>query len=183
MKIDKNLKRKYQLQDYDPAWIQKFEEIKRFLVSVFGDEAVRIEHVGSTSVPNMKAKPVIDVVLVVERIKPFLEQREQMTGAGYEWAENYIAPNTQLFFKTADDGSKTENIHVCEAGSWKERQFIVMRDFFRAFPKKAQDYAELKERNADLYPDDYPAYRAAKAPFLAKIEQEAYEWQAMLERK
>ncbi len=76
----------------------------------------------------------------------------------------------------AEDGSKTENIHICEIGSPKEKQFLVMRDFFRTFPEKAKEYADLKEKNFALNPDDYPAYREAKAPFLAKMEQEAYAW-------
>jgi GrpB-like predicted nucleotidyltransferase (UPF0157 family) len=176
MTLDKNIKRKYYLQNYDPNWVKKFDSIKLFLQSVFGDKALKIEHVGSTSIPNMKAKPIIDILVVVEKMEEFLEQREKMISAGYEWGENYIAPNTQLFFKMAQDGSKTENIHICEIGAPKEKQFLVMRDFFRSFPEKAKEYSDLKEKNFALNPDDYPAYREAKAPFLAKMEQEAYEW-------
>ncbi len=176
MTLDKNVKRKYYLQNYDPNWVKKFDEIKLLLQSVFGNKALKIEHVGSTSIPGMKAKPIIDVLVVVEKMEEFLEQREKMISFGYEWGENYIAPNTQLFFKMADDGSKTENIHICESGEPKEKQFLVMRDFFRTFPEKAKEYSDLKEKNQALHPDDYPAYREAKAPFLQSIEQEAYEW-------
>lgn len=176
MTLDKNVKRKYFLQNYDPNWVKKFDEIKLLLQSMFDSNALKIEHVGSTSIPGMKAKPIIDVLVVVEKMEEFLEQREKMISLGYEWGENYIAPNTQLFFKIADDGSKTENIHICESGEPKEKQFLVMRDFFRTFPEKAKEYSYLKEKNQALYPDDYPAYREAKAPFLQRIEQEAYEW-------
>lgn len=176
MTLDKNIKRKYSLNDYDPNWVTKFDEIKAFLKSVFGDEALKIEHVGSTSIPGMKAKPIIDALVVVENMEDFAEQKEKMTAAGYEWGENYIAPNTLIFYKIAGDGSKTENIHICEKGSTKEKQFLVMRDFFRTFPEKAKEYSDLKEKNHALHPDDYPAYRAAKAPFLQRIEQEAYNW-------
>ncbi len=84
MTLDKNIKRKYYLQNYDPNWIKKFDEIKLFLQSVFGDKALKIEHVGSTSIPNMKAKPIIDILVVVEKMEEFLEQREKMISAGYE---------------------------------------------------------------------------------------------------
>lgn len=124
----------------------------------------------------MKAKPIIDVLVVVEKIEEFLAEREKMISAGYEWGGNYFGPNTQLFFKMAEDGSKTENIHVCDSDSPKAKQFLVMRDFFRTFPEKAKEYADLKEKNFSLYPDDYPAYREAKAPFLDRVEQEAYTW-------
>lgn len=176
MTLDKNIKRKYFLQSYDPNWMKKFDEIKLLLQSVFDIKALKIEHVGSTSIPGMKAKPIIDVLVVVEKMEEFLEQRQKMLSFGYEWGENYIAPNTQLFFKMADDGSKTENIHICESGEPKEKQFLVMRDFFRTFPEKAKEYSDLKEKNQTLHPDDYPAYREAKAPFLQKMEQEAYVW-------
>jgi GrpB-like predicted nucleotidyltransferase (UPF0157 family) len=176
MGLDKNLKRKYSLQEYSPNWIKRFEEIKLFLQSVFRDKALKIEHVGSTSIPGMKAKPIIDVLVVVEKMEEFLLEREKMLSVGYEWGENYIAPNTQLFFKMAEDGSKTENIHICEVDSPKEKQFLIMRDFFRNFPEKAKEYSDLKEKNFSLHPDDYPAYREAKAPFLHRMEQEAHKW-------
>lgn len=176
MSLDKNLKRPYQLVDYDPAWVERFDEIRRFLESVFGGKTLRIEHCGSTSIPGMKAKPVIDVLVTVDRMEPFVEERKKMATAGYEWAENYIAPNSQIFFKVQADGSKSENIHLCETGSAKGRQFLVMRDFLRTFPEKARAYCALKETCFAQHPDDYPAYRAAKAPFLVRLEREAYAW-------
>ena len=63
MKVDKNQDRTYSVEPYNPEWITKFEATKRFLESVFGEQAIMIEHVGSTAIPNMKAKPVIDVLL------------------------------------------------------------------------------------------------------------------------
>ncbi len=176
MTPDKNIKRKYLLQNYDQNWTKKFDEIKLFLQSVFQDKALKIEHVGSTSIPNMKAKPIIDVLIVIEKMEDFSEEKQKMVSAGYEWGENYIAPNTLIFYKMSDDGSKTENIHICESGSPKEKQFLIMRNFFRTFPDKAKKYGDLKEKNFVLHPDDYPAYREAKTPFLQKMEQEAYKW-------
>lgn len=177
-KLDKNIKRKYAFSDYDPDWKNQFSDIQKFLFSVFGNKALAIEHVGSTSIEGMKAKPLIDVLVVVEKLEQFQEQKDSMTEAGYEWGENYIAPNTLLFFRLGSEGEKLENIHICEKGSAKERQFVVMRDFLRAHPKKVKEYSDLKEANALLYPNDYPAYRTAKAPFLQELEQEAYEWKA-----
>ncbi len=99
-----------------------------------------------------------------------------MVKDGYEWGENYIEPNTLIFFKLGPDGEKLENIHVCEEDSAKVRQFIVTRDYLRNHPGRAKEYSELKEKNVLLYPDDYPAYRAAKDPFLKQLEKDAYEW-------
>ncbi len=174
--LNKNIKRKYSISEYDPNWTKQFNSIKDFLSEVFGSKAIRIEHVGSTSIPGMKAKPLIDVLVVVEKMEDFPEQKNKMILAGYEWGENYIAPNTLIFFKFGHDGEKLENIHVCEHDAPKAKQFLVMRDFFRAFPEKAKAYSELKEVNAQKYPTDYPSYRAAKKPFLDEVEKEAYKW-------
>ena len=174
--LDKNIKRKYTISDYNPEWIHQFEVIKEKLQKIFGDKAVQIEHIGSTSITGMKAKPTIDVLLVVEKIQDLEKEKEEMVRSGYDWGENYIAPNTLIFFLVGPDGEKLENIHVCEIGAPRIKQFLVKRDFFKTFPNKAKEYSDLKEKNFKLYPDDYPAYREAKAPFLEKIEQEAYVW-------
>ena len=95
--LDKNIKRKYSLSEYDPNWVNKFNSIKVFLSDVFKNKALKIEHIGSTSIPGMRAKPLIDIVLVVSKMEDFNTEKEQMIKAGYEWGENYIAPNTLLF--------------------------------------------------------------------------------------
>lgn len=174
---DKNIQRKYSISEYNQNWVNKFDSIKKFVLKVFGDKALQIEHVGSTSIPGMKAKPIIDILIIVKDVKDLSLETVKMIDAGYEWGENYIASDTLLFFKTGPASDKLENIHVCQINAPQARQFLVMRDFFRKFPKKAEQYANLKEANFLKYPDDYPAYRAAKASFLAQMEKEAYEWE------
>ena len=176
MILDKTLKRKYFLKDYEPEWPRKFGEIKVLLQTVFKEKALRIAHVGSTAVVGMRAKPVIDVLVVVDKIEDFSKEKEQLMLAGYVWGENYVAPDTLIFYKEENDGSKTANIHVCERGSPIERLYFALRVFFRAFPEKAKEYSDLKAVNFALYPDDYPAYREAKSAFLLRIMQEAYDW-------
>jgi GrpB-like predicted nucleotidyltransferase (UPF0157 family) len=134
-------KRTYSISDYDPNWITKFESIKDFISQVFAHKALQIEHVGSTSIQGMKAKPLIDVLVIVEDINDMFQETRTMIDAGYEWSENHIAPNTLLFYKTDTHGEKSENIHVCEAHSSKAHQLILMRDFLRTFPEKAKEYA------------------------------------------
>jgi GrpB-like predicted nucleotidyltransferase (UPF0157 family) len=174
--LDKNLKRKYSVSEYDPSWVGKFESIKEFASGIFRDKALCIEHIGSTSIPGIKAKPLIDVLVIVKDIKDLRQETSKMVEVGYEWGENYVAPNTLIFFKLGADGEKVENIHVCEEGAPKAKLFLLMRDFLRAFPDKAKEYSDLKEINFHKYPDDYPAYRAAKKVFLDEIEKKAYEW-------
>lgn len=172
----KNIKRKYTISNYDPNWVNKFISIRETLIETFGKKALKIEHVGSTSIPGMKAKPVIDVLIIVEKMEDFSQEKSKMVDSGYEWGENYIAPDTLIFFKLGPDGEKLENIHVCKEDAPKVKQFLIKRDFFRTFPEKAKAYSDLKESIFQKYPKDYPAYRAAKEPFLYEIEKEAYEW-------
>ncbi len=166
----------YSFSDYDPNWKKEFTKIKEFLQIIFKEKALAIEHVGSTSVEGMKAKPLIDILVEVKKIASFLEEKELMKENGYEYKENYIAPNTMLFYKNNNEGEKIENIHVCEIGSPKSRQFIAMRDYLRSHPNIIKEYSDLKQNNYNLYPNNYIEYRSAKALFLQKLEREAYLW-------
>lgn len=148
--LDKNLKRKYSFSEYDPRWKLQFLSIKDFLQNVFNDKAISIEHIGSTSVEGMKAKPLIDILITVGEMEEFKEQKNKMLEAGYEWGENYIAPNSLIFFKVGSDGEKLENIHVCTKRSPKARQFLVMRDYLRTHPQKVIEYSVKREERFSL---------------------------------
>jgi GrpB-like predicted nucleotidyltransferase (UPF0157 family) len=176
MTPDKNQKRKYSIENYDPSWILKFEEIKKMLDTVFGNKALSINHVGSTSIPGMKAKPLIDVLIIVEKKENFEKEKQEMIAKGYEWGENYIGPDTLIFYKTDGGDAKLENIHVCIKDSPKAKQFVIMRDYFRAHPEQAKAYTDLKLELVKKFPDDYPSYRKGKTGFLDEMEVLAYEW-------
>ncbi len=94
MNPDKLQKRKYLIENYNPSWVTQFETIKKNLDHVFGKKALAREHIGSTSIPGMKAKPLIDVLVTVGTYEPFLLEKEKMVKFGYEWGENYIAPES-----------------------------------------------------------------------------------------
>lgn len=166
----------YTIEPYHPEWVKKFQSIKAVLEGVFADRAVAIEHVGSTSVPGMKAKPIIDVLVVVKDIAVLDSEKSVMKSKGYLVEENYVAPNTLLFRWVDGEGNKLENIHVCENGAPMEKQFLAMRDYLRAFPEEAKSYVQLKDELVKTFPNDYESYRAAKDPFLKLLEQRAYNW-------
>ncbi len=178
MENRKLIKRPYSLSDYDFAWTEQFKKISGQLKEIFGSEVIAIEHVGSTSVPGMKAKPVIDVLVVVENIRTGLQKESSMTALGYKYEENYIAPNTVMFYKEGLDKSKIENIHVCENGSPKHKQFVVMRDYLISHPLEAKKYEDLKTQLSQEFPGDYIAYREGKQVFLEEMEKRAYEWES-----
>lgn len=174
--LDPNVKRPYAIMDYDPEWPVKAELIKSVLAGIFKEKALSIEHVGSTSIPGMKAKPIIDTLIVVHRMERFDTEKRLMEALGYKWGDNYIAPGTIVFYKETADGGKSENVHVCELDSPKAKQFIIMRDYFRTHPEQALEYSDLKVALKQEHPNDYPAYRLGKKAFLDEAEQWAHEW-------
>ncbi len=176
MNPDKSRKRKYLIESYNPAWMTQFETIKKNLKQVFGEKALAIKHIGSTSIPGMKAKPLIDVLVTIATYEPFLLEKEMMVKLGYEWGENYIAPDSFIFYKTIDSDQKIENIHVCIENSPKAIQFITTRDYLRTHPERALLYSNLKDALHKEFPDDYPAYRKGKQEFIDESERLTQEW-------
>ncbi len=174
--LDSNVKRPYAIMDYDPEWPVKAELIKGVLTGIFKEKALSIEHVGSTAIPGMKGKPIVDTLIVVQRMERFDTEKRLMESLGYKWGDNQIAPGTIVFYKETADGGKSENVHVCELDSPKAKQFIVMRNYFRAHPEQALEYSDLKVALKQEHPHDYPAYRLGKKAFLDQAEQWAHEW-------
>lgn len=176
MHPDAMKKRPYSIQEYNPEWVSKFELIKKFLQEVFEEKAIQIEHIGSTSIPGMKAKPVIDIAVLVNDIEPFTNERKLMEEAGYKTIDNYIGPNTLIFYKEDKDQRKTENIHIWPKNHPKADRTILMRDYFRTHPEQAKRYQELKEKLTEQFPDDYPSYREGKDAFLEEMAQLSNKW-------
>ncbi len=165
----------YTILKYDPNWINLFNELKEKLSRIFAGKFTRIEHVGSTSIPGMNAKPLIDALIVVDSMDNLVEQRKMMVEEGYEYRENYVAPNTILFYKT-EKGEKVENIHVCTSVNDLFSQLIFMRDYLREHPEKAKEYSDLKLQLKEKYPDSYEAYKDGKRSLLDEIKRLAYGW-------
>ncbi len=176
--LDRMQKRPYSLEDSSDFWANKFKEVKKILYLVFGEKALSIDHVGSTSL-GIKAKPLLDILVVVKNINDIFEEKEKMKEFGYLWEDDYIAPDTVLIYKLEGEGQKErkiENIHVVPPGHFKIDFFILKRDYFRSHPEKLKEYEDLKVKLNKDFPDDYPSYRAGKDQFLKDIQKLAEEW-------
>lgn len=165
----------YSISKYDPNWINMFYELKVKLSGIFVGKFSRIEHVGSTSIPGMNAKPLIDVLIIVDSINDLGNEVEKMKKDGYEFKTNYVGPNSIMFYKT-EGLEKTENIHVCESNNDLVDHFIKMRDYLRAHPERAKEYSDLKLALKTKCPDSYEAYKDGKNALLQAIKKEAYGW-------
>ena len=170
----KGRSRAFEIVDYDPAWPAMFEQEAAAILTALGAVAARVEHVGSTAVPGLAAKPTIDIQISVERNVP----RERFVAAletlGYLFVADPTDPD-HAYFKKEVHGVRTHQIHVCPEGSAWERRHLAFRDHLRTHPKDSVRYAELKRRLAERHPNDIMAYVEAKTPFIMEIEAQVLD--------
>ena len=131
---------------------------------------VRIEHVGSTAVPGLAAKPVFDVQLSVASLEPLELYAEPLAALGYEYRSDE-EPQHRFFALTAHSGERLVNLHVCRAGSEWERRHLAFRDALRADPDLRARYEAEKRRVAAIHADDSLAYADAKTPWIRAEER------------
>jgi GrpB-like predicted nucleotidyltransferase (UPF0157 family) len=151
-----------------------FEREAAMIRDALGPVAVRIEHVGSTAVPGLAAKPVIDIQVSVERMVPRERFVVPLETLGYE----FVADPTDAeheYFKKDVGGVRTHHIHVCPMGSEWERRHLAFRDHLRTHPEDSARYGQLKRRLAEQHPNDVMAYVEAKSPFVSEVEARALD--------
>jgi GrpB-like predicted nucleotidyltransferase (UPF0157 family) len=170
---------------YRPAWRDEFLVIGRTLRRALGDLALRIDHIGSTSVPGLAAKDIIDVQITVARLEPAVERA--LTAAGYQrrigFTQDHIPPGGTIsdadwvkwLFKPPA-AQRLANIHVRLAGRPNQRYALLFRDYLRAHPAAAQAYAQVKDALANNHANDVDAYYAVKDPVCDIIIAGAEEW-------
>jgi|SRR5207302_8344827 len=160
------------IRDYDPRWRQIFAEEDRRLRAALGALATTVEHVGSTAVPGLAGKPIIDVLVGVRSLD---EARAQaivpLEALGYEYISEYERwlPDEMLFRRRDASGRWTHHVHLTEPSSERWDEFILIRDYLRAHEAIAKEYGELKRTLAARLGDDIAGFRTAKAPFLRAI--------------
>jgi gamma-glutamyl-gamma-aminobutyrate hydrolase PuuD/GrpB-like predicted nucleotidyltransferase (UPF0157 family) len=162
--------RAYALVEPDPSWPAAFDaEARRIVAALPPDLVVRIEHVGSTSVPGLAAKPTIDIQLSVASMTPRAAYVEPLTGLGYRWS---LDPwdDEHEYFAQDEGGGRPHQIHVCPAGSGWERRHIAFRDALRADPTLASEYERLKRDLAAAHPRDVMSYVDGKTSFIRAVE-------------
>lgn len=157
---------------YDEAWAQRFQEICAELQAVLGDTALRIEHVGSTSVPGLSAKPIIDIDVVIEGYDKLSDAVEKLATIGYQHEGNLGIPGREAFGYEGKEHLMRHHLYVCPQDSPELRRHLAFRDHLRANPEAVREYSRVKEEGAALYPYDIDGYIAHKAPLIARIYKE-----------
>jgi GrpB-like predicted nucleotidyltransferase (UPF0157 family)/RimJ/RimL family protein N-acetyltransferase len=161
---------------YDPQWVPIFTAEAKTLRSLFAAEVVAVHHIGSTSIPGLKAKPIIDILLEVRDIEQVDAFNEPMRQLGYEPRGEFGLPRRRYFPKTGH-GNRTHQVHVWQSGDIEIKRHLAFRDFMIAHKEKAQEYGRLKEDLVAQFTGDREAYMDGKHDFCQHMERQALAWQ------
>ena len=159
---------------YDPGWPAKYEAEAMRIREALGPTALRIDHIGSTSVPGLGAKPVIDIQVSVAEIGSKQLYRDAIEGLGYEYRPDH-ADEDHEYFQREEGGVRAYQIHVVRAGSDWERRHLLFRDYLRAHPDEAARYETVKRACARRHPMDILAYIDAKGEWIVPVERRLLE--------
>jgi GrpB-like predicted nucleotidyltransferase (UPF0157 family) len=153
--------------DYDPKWPVVFEELRARTWPAVQDVALSIEHVGSTSVPGLAAKPIIDISIVVPSRDVLPAAIRRLTSLGYVHQGELGVEGREAFKAPAD--LPVHNMYVCPAGSLGLINQIAVRDHLRRHPESAAAYARLKKALAEKFPADIDSYVEGKTDLVLEI--------------
>jgi GrpB-like predicted nucleotidyltransferase (UPF0157 family) len=159
---------------YDPRWPQRFEVERASLADLFSGAGATIEHVGSTAVPGLGAKPKIDIMLGIGVLHDVELRIPSLASFGYEYVpELEVQLPERRYFRKPAEGERTHHLHCVTRPSEFWRRHLLFRDYLRAHPDDARAYFQLKQRLASEHRTDRVAYTAAKSEFIESILDKA----------
>lgn len=167
---------KIDIVPYDHRWPALFEAERAALCEALGDVAGTIHHIGSTSVPGLAAKPVIDILLEVDALDALDRKAPAFEALGYEVMGEFGIPGRRYFRKGGSN--RTHHIHAFRRGDANVLRHLAFRDYLAHFPEVRREYGALKARLASQFPADIGGYGDGKAPFIAQHEALALAWMA-----
>lgn len=165
-----------EIADWSPLWAETFRSKASDIRQALTDSALRIDHIGSTAIGGMAAKPIIDIQISVVGFEPFERLLTPLNAIGYIWRHD----NPDLakrYFRESPDQERT-HIHVRRSGSWHEQWALLFRDYMRAHAAEHPAYIALKHTLAAAHGDDRQAYTQGKADHLWAVIRRADRWAA-----
>jgi GrpB-like predicted nucleotidyltransferase (UPF0157 family) len=160
--------RKIAIVEYDASWPGLFEAERELLHQTLGDVVVDVHHVGSTAVPGLAAKPIIDILVEVTNVEALDGLNREMEAIGYKPKGEFGIPGRRYFQKGGDE--RTHHIHAFARGDFNVTRHIAFRDYLRANPQIAREYGELKRRVAETCDNDIDRYCDGKDAYVKRIE-------------
>jgi GrpB-like predicted nucleotidyltransferase (UPF0157 family) len=165
-----------ELKPHDPRWAAAAEAEGRRLATVLGDTLVRVHHIGSTSIPGVIAKPILDLIPVVRSLAGLEAARPRLEALGYDWWGEYGLPGRRyLSLVDKATGKRLVQLHCYEEGSAEITRHLAFRDYLRSRPDLVAEYAAVKLRCLELHAQSSHAYSDCKGDWVKRIETEALE--------
>ena len=154
--------------DYNPDWPAMYEQEKERIVVVIGNHIKDIQHIGSTSIAELAAKPVIDIMIGISDLALVEQCVEPLQKLGYIYMGEHGIPHRHFFYRDVA-GKRAYHIHMMETNHDQWYKMLVFRDYLRLHPEDARAYGELKKELARQYGSDSEGYIDAKASFVEAI--------------
>lgn len=161
---------------HDPNWAELFRQEAAAVSAALGQNVVRIHHIGSTAIPGIYAKPIIDLLVEVTDINAVDEYNSAMKELGYESMGEFGITGRRFFRKENAHEIRTHHVHTFASDNPETTRHVAFRDFLIANPLWAQEYSELKRQLTKAHPDSIEDYMDGKDPFIKNVEQLALAW-------
>lgn len=159
-----------ELTPYQQEWPSLYEQEKRRILASIGEHVLDVQHVGSTAIPGMQAKAILDIAIAVRSFEEARVCIASMEEAGYRYRGELGIPYRHYFVKGEP---RTHQVHMVERDGAEWERMLLFRDFLRTHAEAAREYADLKLRLASEYPTDVERYTNEKGPFIEKVVKEA----------
>lgn len=173
------MSRRVEVVPYKPNWRVAFENESKQVAVALGDNVVAVHHIGSTSIPTIHAKPIIDMLVEVREIVKIDERNSAMQALGYEVMGELGIPGRRFFRKDNEAGIRTHHVHAFEVNSAQVKRHLTFRNYMRVHAEDAKKYSELKQELAKKYPNDIEGYMDGKDEFIKEMDNKAAEWQIL----
>jgi len=165
--ISKTDKRRVEVVSYNSNWKEMYKEESEKIKNILNDIIIDSHHIGSTAIPGIKAKPVIDILVEVKNIEEVDQYNYKMKELGYEVMGEYGIPKRRFFRKGGN--KRTHHVHIFQVGNEEIKRHINFKEYLIAHPDKAREYSKLKEKLANKYTYDVENYTQGKSNFIKKI--------------
>lgn len=156
------------VQPYSREWEKNFLDIRNEIQDTLGELALRIEHVGSTAVPGLSAKPIIDIDVVIKDDSALDAVVSKLQAIGYMHEGDLGIAGREAFAYEGKEHLQKHHLYVCPSDSAELKRHLAFRDYLRSHPDAVSEYGRLKEDGAKLHPDDVDKYIEHKSPFIEK---------------
>ena len=161
------------IEKYNSNWENEFLKEKEILSKIFGDLAIEIEHIGSTSVKGLSAKPIIDIAVALYKLDDFEKVKEKFQKEPYSVKED--SDEDEILIRKGAEDNRTHFIHVMEINSKRYKDTIIFRNYLRKHEEAMQEYESLKKELARKYSNNRKMYTSSKNEYIDNIIKKAYK--------